>query len=106
MGRTSASTASCRADAHLGGGLRTIRVDNPTVVTEVNNGWWGGIPGRNSALRDTFPSSCQALAKLISRRGFSHRFRHNPDDLPLPVFHLLQRLNQRCDLTFSASKLA
>src|SRR5262245_44731239 len=90
--------------------LRAIHVDDPTVVAEeINDGMVGhGMPiGEAASFEIRYLSFCQALAKLIEQaRLTASCFRHNANDLSLPVFHLLQRLNQRCEFTLPSDKLA
>ena len=67
-----------------------------------------GMPiGEAAPFEIRYPSSCQALAKLIEQaRLAASRFRHNANDLSLPAFRLLQRLNQCCEFTLPSGKLA
>src|SRR5262249_26763750 len=96
---------------HLpGNSLRAIRVGDPTVVAEeVDDGMVGhGMPiGEAASFEIRHSSAGQALAKLIEQaRLAASCFRNNANDLSLPAFRLLQRLNQACEFTLPSGKLA
>src|SRR5262249_43824178 len=89
--------------------LRAIHVGNPTgVAEEINDGMVGhGMPiGEAAPFEIRHPFDRKALAKLMEQaRLAASCFRHNTDDLSLPAFRLLQRLNQCCKFPLPSSKL-